>query len=184
MITGTLVTLPVGGLEHLLSVAAGVSVLSHYWCSSVIKGAQMQFDKTGLEGYITDREVESDIGTWLPPFPNGRRFRIKRAGGANRKFARAFQAAIKPYKRQIDREELDPDISERILREVYARHIVVDWEGIKDTEGNEVPCTPENVEAFFAAIPEIFTEVRSYADTAATFAEQNLEEAEDSVGGT
>lgn len=177
-----LATLPVGGLEHLLSVAAWVSIFSKLWCSLSAEGALMRFDRSGLEGYITDREVESQVGVWLPPFPGGRRFKVLRAGGANKKFSRAFQQAIKPYRRQLDKGTLDPETSDQIMREVYARHIVVDWDGIKDDTGKTVPCTPENVEAFFAAFPELFSDVVAYASEMATFAEENLEEAKETLG--
>lgn len=143
-----------------------------------------QFDKSGLEGYITDKEVESEIGVWLPPFPGGREFKVLRAGGSNRKFSRAFQQAIKPYRRQLDKGSLDPETSDGLMREMYAKHIVVDWRGINDVDGNPVPCTPENVDAFFKAFPELFSDVVSYATEMATFSQENLEEAKDVLGET
>lgn len=142
----------------------------------------MKFDATGLEGYVTDKEVESTVGVWLPPFPGERRFRVLRAGGSNHKFARAFQQAIKPHRRQMDKGTLDTETTDAIMREVYAKHIVIDWEGIKDENGVAVPCTPENVQAFFVAFPEIFGDVISYATEMATFSIENLEEAQDVLG--
>jgi hypothetical protein len=144
----------------------------------------MQFDKSGLEGYITDKEIESEVGVWLPPFPGGRQFKVLRAGGSNRKFSRAFQQAIKPYKRQLDKGNLDPDVSDALMREVYSRYIVKDWRGINDVDGNPVPCTPENVAEFFQAFPELFSDVVSYATEMATFSEENLEEAKETLGET
>ena len=167
--------------ERLFSVLALVSSF-YLWRSFHVKGALMQFDKTGLENYITDQQVESQTGVWLPPFPGDRQIKILRAGGSNKRFSRAFQQAIKPHRRAMERGTLDSDTSDALMRDVYSKHIVVDWKNINDAEGNPVPCTPENVKAFFVAIPEIFSEVVAYASEIATFAEENLEEAKKTLG--
>lgn len=180
MVPETIAILPVGGLEHLLSLAALVSAF-YLWCS-IPKGAPMQFDKSGLESYITDKQIEASIGVWLPPFPGDRRIKVLRAGGSNKRFSRAFQTAIKPHRRAMERGTMDQDVSDAIMRDVYAKHVVVDWKNINDAEGNPAPCTPENVAAFFDAFPEIFSEVIAYAGEMATFSEENLEEAKETLG--
>jgi hypothetical protein len=144
----------------------------------------MQFDKTGLETYITDQEVESKLGVWLPPFPGDRRFKVLRAGGSNKKFARAFQQMLRPYRKQLNKDMLDPDVADRLLREAYAQHIVVDWKNINDADGNPVPCTPDNVLDFFNAFPEIFSEISGYAQEMGTFSAEYLEEAKETLGET
>jgi hypothetical protein len=177
----SLVIFQAENVERLFSVVALLSSL-YLWRSLYSKGAQVQFDKTGLENYITDQQVESNTGVWLPPFPGDRSLKILRAGGSNKKFSRAFQQAIKPHRRAMERGTLDSDVSDALMRDVYSKHIVVDWRNINDAEGNPVPCTPENVKAFFTALPEIFTEVVAYASEVATFAEENLEEAKETLG--
>lgn len=140
----------------------------------------MKFDRTGLDSYITDEELETG-GVWLR-FPEGRKICIRRAGGANKKYLRLAQTAIKPYKRQIERGTMDPDDTNRVMREVYAKTIVTEWEGINDAEGAAVPCTVENVVGFFDAFPEIFTEVLENATEMANFAEREIEEAQEALG--
>lgn len=141
----------------------------------------MKFDTTGIESYITDPESEAVKGSWLN-FPGGRRFRVKRAGGANKKFTRAFNAATRPYKRQMDAGTMDDDLGDEIMRDLYARTIIMDWEGIKDAEGNDVPFTQDNVKAFFAQFPELFNEVVKLSNDLNTFAEYKVREAEEALG--
>lgn len=140
----------------------------------------MKFDRKGLDNYITDPELETE-GVWLK-FPGDRKICIRRAGGANKRYLRLAQTAIKPFKRQIERGTMDPGETDRVMREVYAKSIVSDWEGIDDENGAPVPCTVENIVAFFNAFPEIFAEVLEYAGEMATFAEREIEEAQEVLG--
>lgn len=144
--------------------------------------SDITFSKKGLESYITDQEVESQLGVWLPPFPGDRRFKILRAGGSNTAFARAFQTAIKPHRRAMDKGTLDPKVSEALMVEVYSKHILVDWAGINDENEVPVPFSTANAIAFFTAFPEVFSDIVSYATEVATFAQENLEEAKDVLG--
>lgn len=146
-------------------------------------GAHMtiSFDTTGLETYVTDKDREASTGIWFK-FPEGRRFLCLRAGGSNRKFLRAFQTAIKPYRRQMDRGTMDPDKSDEIMREVYARTVILDWDGIKDSAGQAVPFSTPNVVEFMSAFPELFNDLVTLCSDAAQFSEEALEEAKEILG--
>lgn len=141
----------------------------------------MQFDTKGLEGYLTNKTLESEFGVWLK-FPGGRRFRVLRAGGANRRFTRAFQTAIRPHRQTMERRGLDVELSDQIMREVYSKHVVIDWEGIKDADGNEVPYSPGAAIQFFAVVPELFAEIATLAQNMATFSQETVEEAKKELG--
>ena len=141
----------------------------------------MQFDKTGLDDYLTDETLESEVGIWLK-FPGGRRFRVLRAGGSNKKFLRALNSAIRPHKRAMDRGTMDMETSDEIMRTIYAKHVVVDWDGIKDAQGKKVPCTPENVAEFFKAFPNLFSDVTTLATDMAQFSEERIQEAKETLG--
>ena len=141
----------------------------------------MQFDKTGLESYITDPTLESDKGVWLD-FPGDRGFLVYRAGGSNEAYARKFQHLIKPYRRQLDKGTISKEVSDHILRQVYAETIIKDWRGIKDEQGQLVPFTTENCVEFLKAFPELFADIQSLAGELATFNRDNVEEAMEVVG--
>ena len=144
---------------------------------------ELQFNTEGLEDFITDKGMESDVGVWVR-FPGDRRFRIFRAGGSNKAFTRAFQQAIKPYRRQMDRGTMDPEVSDKVLREVYCRHVIKDWDGIKTIGGEAIPFAPKTAMAFFETVPELFNEIVGLAGEAATFAEARLEEAQTVLGNS
>lgn len=139
-----------------------------------------RFDLTGLEGYVTDRALEQE-GVWVA-FPGDREFLILRAGGSNREFARALSAVLKPYRRQIEKGTLDPSVSEGLMRQLYARHIIKDWRGIKDAAGNQVPYSVEACVEFMTALPDLFSDIVTMATEMATFSRESMEEAKAVLG--
>jgi hypothetical protein len=141
----------------------------------------MQFDTTGLEGYITDRDIEGKEGVWLK-FPGDREFLVLRAGGSNSAFSRRFQQLIKPHRKQIDRGTLDPQVSDDLMRQAYCETVVKDWRGIKDPMGTPIPWSKEAGMAFFAAFPELFSEVVELASSYTTFQHAEVEEAKEVLG--
>lgn len=113
---------------------------------------------------------------------------IARAGGANKKFARLLEAKAKPYKRMIHADMLDSDVGLRILREVYAEAVILNWE-TKDESGDFVqgledprdpsaivPYSRENVLRALEALPELFDDLKEQAGKAALFREEILEQ--------
>ena len=64
-------------------------------------------------------------------------------------------------------------------KKLYAEHVIKDWRYIEDTEGNPIPCTPENVLAFLNALDNIskaiFTRIRGFAASFENFVELDTE---------
>ncbi len=141
----------------------------------------MQFDKSSLRDFIPDSDKESVSGVWIE-YPGGIRIRILRAGGTNEKFKRATSAALKPYRRQIERDMISNEVVTDLARRVYSLHIVVDWQNVRDIDGNAVPCTPSNVYEFFKAVPELFEDIQRAAVNLANFVEDEAEEAGRQLG--
>jgi hypothetical protein len=139
-----------------------------------------KFDLTGLESYQQDRDAEKE-GIWLA-YPNGIKFLIARAGGSNNTYKRELSKALRPHRRMIDQGRMDPDESDRILRRVYAKTILLDWEGIKDEKGKAIPYSPQAGEDFFAAIPELFSELVDRATEAQTFVDEIVDDAKEVLG--
>lgn len=144
----------------------------------------MKFSTQGLEGYITDRNKEAEEGVWIR-FGGQVAMRILRAGGANKDFTRAFQTAIKPYERQLKKGTLDPEVSDEVMRRVYARHVVKEWHGVIDTEtGKSVPFSPDACEAWLRQFPEAFNELVNIATELATFAQDEANDAKAELGNS
>lgn len=138
-------------------------------------------DFAGTEDYRTNETLESEAGVWFR-FRNGMRFRCKRAGGSNDQYRRVFQREIKPFKRQLD--SLDREVQEEIFRNVYAETILVDWDGVRDKGGNEVPFTKANVKALFEALPELFVQVRDNAEDYNNYLDSLLQEDAEALGNS
>jgi len=111
------------------------------------------------------------------------RIRIARAGGNNKKFAKALTVASKPYRRAIATETMDNEVANAIMRSVYASTVVLDWETKVDGEfqkgidpvdagqkaGKLLPFSKDNVEAVFRHLPELFTDIQNQAQSIALF---------------
>lgn len=111
------------------------------------------------------------------------RIRVARAGGANKPYLKALDRATKPFRRAIATGAFSDERATGILREVYAKTIVLNWEtkrggewlvGIDPedlgVEGAELqPVTQENVVKVFENLPDLFTDVRQQAESMALF---------------
>lgn len=172
-----------GVSERLLGLLVVGAMLASLMALIIQKVLNMsyEFDTTGLETYATDADREASEGVWLK-FPGNRRFRVLRAGGANKKFGRVFSRVIKPYKRQIDRNTLDPETSDDLMLQVYLEAVILDWDGFKDVKGREIPYSPEAARAFLKQFPEVFTDIVNFASEAATFQEREVTEAAEDLG--
>jgi len=55
------------------------------------------------------------------------RVRIARAGGSNKRYARVLETKMKPHRRALQAETLDPKRAERLLVESYAEGVILEW---------------------------------------------------------
>lgn len=102
---------------------------------------------------------------------------IARAGGKNKAFAKALEKETKPFRRQIMNNTMPDKTSNAILRRVYAKHIVLNWEGVVDQDGNPIPCTEENIIKVFEELPDFFIDIQEQSRNIALFQDEEIEEA-------
>jgi hypothetical protein len=145
------------------------------------RGATMQFDFTGLESYATDKEIEAQDGIWLK-FPEGRKIHVLRAGGANKKYQRRLSQLVKPHKRQMERNTLDPEVSDEIVMTAFLDTVVIDWTGFTDSKGADIPFSKQAARELFTALPELFDEVMTCAQDMALFQDQDAQETAEEMG--
>lgn len=115
------------------------------------------------EEYETDPQLEKDgvhLEVGLSKAGKVVTIKLRRAGGANQKFAKVFEQKSKPYRRLMEIPgALDPAVQERVMREVYADAVVSGWENVEDKAGNEMPFNRENVIKLFTDLPDLFRRV-------------------------
>ena len=128
--------------------------------------------------FATDKNVERD-GVVLSYGKNSKNkdinIRIARAGGANIRYAKLLEAAIKPYRRQLQNETMDNGVAEDITMRVYAQSVVLGWEGVEDENGNGMEFTVENCMKLFKDLPDLWADIQSQATRASLFRQDILE---------
>lgn len=97
------------------------------------------------------------------------KFRIARAGGANKKFLREIQRTNRKYRKQLEHDLMEDELAERIMREVYAKTVVLGWEGVTDKDGSPLEFSIENCITLFEALPELYADIRDMATKAELF---------------
>lgn len=135
--------------------------------------------------YNTNREMES-AGVRITFGHNGDGSEIAlivaRAGGANSRFQPVADIVLKPYRRQIANETVDPKVLKERMMEIYAKTVVKGWENISlsDVTGDEkdegyAPYTWENCLSLFKRLPDFFADVQQFADGMTAFRSEDLE---------
>lgn len=105
----------------------------------------------------------------------GFKITVARAGGANKKYSKVFEAKIRPHRRAIANGTLDETTDRQVMAEVYADAVVLGWEGVTDKEGDEMPFTKANVVKLFTDLPDLFVDVIQQANTVSVFRQDELE---------
>ncbi|HEY0820252.1 MAG TPA: hypothetical protein VGD46_15815 [Rhizobacter sp.] len=159
--------------------------------------------RTLFSQFATDKNIEQE-GILLNY--GDVRFRVARAGGANRRYNTIFKQKSKPVRRQMDNENLDEKVGERLLAETYAEAVILSIESHRlDADGNPVfdadgehlwdptfflpadkkagrekdevlPFTVENTVKILLALPELFADIREQAMKLSNFLQAQAEE--------
>lgn len=95
--------------------------------------------------------------------------RIARAGGANKAYEKRMEAEVKPYRRMIQNETIEKALIDRILMKVFAETVVLGWENVQDTDGNDITFSAENCIKLFNDLPDLFKDIQEQAQRAALF---------------
>lgn len=124
----------------------------------------------GTDKDVETQGIELDYGDfWI---------KVARAGGANKKYNRVLEAVSKPYRRAIANGTLPNDKANEILKEVYAKAVVLDWggDGMVDVDGiTPLQFSAANCLALFNRLPDLFDDVKAQAESFVNF---KIEDAE------
>lgn len=104
------------------------------------------------------------------------KFTLARAGGSNRKYTALVQKRLRPYRKRILTDAMDPQLAHRILAECFAETVVLDWEGVTDRAGNPLPFSRESCIQLLVDLPELFAELQEQAVGAGNFLRVQREE--------
>lgn len=116
------------------------------------------------------------------------RIQVARAGGQNQKYNAAAEKIARKHKRAVDNDLLTNEVGRKLLYELYAEHVVLDWQtntgtaeepnwvdGIEMPDGTIGEVTFENIVSTFTNLPDLFTMVQE-TSTNLTYFRQGLVE--------
>lgn len=124
--------------------------------------------------FATDKSAEKD-GIWID-YGEAGQIKIARTGGANQAYQSALQKFYKENKHSIDRDTLSDEVAEKKQTEIFARHVVLDWEDIKDEHGDDMEYSYENVVKLLTDLPDLYADLRGQASKVSNFRAAALEE--------
>jgi len=134
------------------------------------------------KAYKTSEKLETE-GVTFELY--GNRVTMARAGSGNPDFVSAMAKKTQPYRRQIAQGSMDPKEELRVLREVYAETVILNWEikvgeqwkqGIETEDGGVIPFNKDNVIRTLTALPELFIELQGLASNAAQYRAEDLQD--------
>lgn len=111
------------------------------------------------------------------------KFTLARAGGGNKKFISCMEEVSKKYRRAIQTDTLPKEKDTELSIEAYARHIVLNWEGVTGPDGKELPYSLQNCRQLLADLPELFRVIRETAENYALY-KQTIEEVDSGNSST
>lgn len=121
-----------------------------------------------------DFSKDSTVWVDLPEVSPGARVCIKPATEVNKPYFNAMMKTTGARARRLARTERvtteDVSLNRAEDRELYPRHVLVNWEGILDSESKPVPFSFDHAREFCAQIPDwLFDRLRNAASTPERF---------------
>lgn len=101
---------------------------------------------------------------------------VARAGGRNSAFQRVADSVLKPYRRLISNESIDPKQLRSLMMLIYARAVVLGWENVSDATGKPLEFSEDNCVKLFNDLPDLFADIQNNADNLSLFRKEALEE--------
>jgi hypothetical protein len=97
------------------------------------------------------------------------KFKVRRAGGSNRRFLNVLAAKLKPHRRALDAGVLADEVASALHMEVYFETVVLGWEGVTDENGTPLAYNLENFKKVMTDLPDLWATIRNEADNLKNF---------------
>lgn len=127
--------------------------------------------------YATDAKKEAEgVEVTFPPNEDGSvpTFILAATSKSNQKYAKALDAATKPYRRNMD--AMKPETAEALYRDVFVKTVLKGWRNVQDRDGNDIPYSNENAVKLFTDLPRLYDDLNSRAGSIDLFREAQREE--------
>lgn len=97
-------------------------------------------------------ENKQQEGVWMDF--GGSQFLIAYTGT---KFTKELNKLRKPFERQIQKNTINPETLSELYQKAIARTVLLDWKGVFDFDGNEIPYSFEIAVEALKTDPELFS---------------------------
>ncbi len=137
----------------------------------------MRFNAEQFGLLATDRELE-ELGVRIRlDSRSDVWFDVRRPGGANHAYDRAISKARFKFRKELNLGTLDNDVARiQILLPAFVQACVVDWGGVRDDDGDEIPFSVEACTELFTEFPDVFDAVYDTAQELSTYRRGQQEE--------
>lgn len=103
-------------------------------------------------------------------------FTVAREGGRNVQYQKVAEHIFKPFRRQIQHNQIDPEVLEDLLAQVYSKCVVKGWSGVEDENDEPLEFTEANVKKLLNDLPVVFDAIKEVARDYNQFLLESLEE--------
>lgn len=104
------------------------------------------------------------------------KFKIRRSGGGNRRYAIVLASKLRPHRRALDAGVLSEEISKNIMMETYFETVVIDWDGVTDESGNVLAYNLENFKKVMSDLPDLWSLIMRESDNIRNFQAEEASE--------
>jgi hypothetical protein len=127
-----------------------------------------------FKAFGTDTKKEQD-GVWID-LGDGGSMKIARMG--NPDYIKEFQRITKPHRQAIRRGTLSEEVSQDLLVQAMAKHILLDWKGLKYNDGTDIVYSVEEAKKMLSSLKDFRDYVTEMANSAENFKEEVDQETE------
>lgn len=121
------------------------------------------------EGVVLDLGVNEDDQSRVG-------IRIARAGGGNVLFTKTVEQKLKPHRHALRTKTMGTKHLDRLMREVYADTVILDWENVRGPDNQPLPFNRDNVLKLLEDLPDLWKEIQSMSDDISVFREAERKE--------
>lgn len=122
-----------------------------------------------------ETDPAAEAGAWFEFNPAGTPFRVKlaRVGPNNQAFTKELEQRVRPYRQGVrdNNAVIPPDVERKINAELYAKHVVLDW----DAEAVGEPYSVDACVKAFLQAPDFLAWAMGAASNAESFRKRNIE---------
>ena len=103
----------------------------------------------------TDTEAE-ESGKWFNDiFENGTNVNVKLRRFTSKTSIKVRQKLEAPYRRKLKSGKLPDEVNAQLMIDQLAEGVIVDWAGVRDRDGKDIPYTVDTAKAILGKLPDL-----------------------------